>query len=1104
MKKGLQLAVFLLFCSLSVSSQINRYGTPLISIFDIAQTGTGLKNLCITMDGRGVMYFGNENGCILTYDGTSWNRIATPGTGRVTALVTDSRGIVYAGGENDFGCLRPDPSGRLSWHSLAGMISDTSGAMTAGPVGSVVSDSNSVCFTDGKRLYSFAAGTDSVTVTDMEAGFGIRSANVLVSFDNSIFIADNNNGLYVSNDGAVERITGGEQAAGSRFVRMLPYDRDNLIIATADKGLMLFNIRTGKLTLGFGDRKVVSALRNGMLTDIAILPGNLIAAGLGARGGVYILSHEGNVLQHITEETTSLRESSVTALYCDHASNAQLWLCTTGFISSACVSLPAGEFDDASGIISLPFTLAGFTDSVFVAAENGLYKSYTDRTGTIRFRRITGQGGRVNDLMTIDPGEGTVLLCATPGGLFRIDEDGDVIRFLSHMHISKLGSDRDDPSRVVAGLDDGTVTVLRYEDDRWTVAHVVESPLEGRITGVEQTTPGEWWLLSSSPSSLMRMHCGLNDTIFIPYGRDQGIGSDTINSITLIDGVLYLCTGKGIYSYNRQDDDFEKNRDLAGETFDEANVTLLFRTPEGETVVSGYDTRNFDALVTTTRQGHVVFRRQFDFLPDMTTTGIAWVDGSVWLAKGRSLYVMDKSKLAFRYGDFRTIFTRITSGRDNILLDGTFYNTTPEGVRIPVVTQPERPPVRLRHRDNSISFAWTTTAYIGESQTVYRYRLEGYENEWSGWEHRLGRDYTNLPSGDYIFLLKTRTVAGPEGEDLRYSFTIWKPWYASLVAKLIYIVLLSWMFFIIIRYFARRLRLKNQRLESLLSQRNAARARGRNEMAGLEKFAGLIQQSIQPSESRLARSFPNSFVLSRPMGTVSGDFFWVMNRGERTLIAVGDCSGHGVPSSLRTAMALSFLDETGLRSDGMSTSAILREFQEKLDDTFHTLSEPEVQQEGIDISLLAVDRKGRTIQYSGAAMQCFRVREMSDQELARWVNGEFKPNEGTMVSGKHLLETVYGDRIPLGMHPGSDHTFTQHTWKLERESSYYLFTDGYADQFNGVTGRKFLKKNLRRLILDIRDFPMSRQKEILEERLESWRGNSPRTDDVIVIGLRID
>jgi len=1104
MKKGLQLAVLLLFYSLSISSQVNRYGTPLISVYDIDQTHGGLRRLCITMDGRGVMYFGNESGGITTYDGSSWDIIATLGTGKVTALATDAHGIVFAGGETDFGFLRPGPAGKLAWRSLKEMISDTSATGSPGTVTSIATDTNSVFFTDGKRLCKLTAGTDSVTVTDMEERFGIRSATVLASFDNRIFIADNSTGLFVMGNGTVERVAGGEKAAGNRFVRMLPYDRDNLIIAAEGKALMLFNIRNGTLTERFGDNRVVSALRNGIVTDLAILPGNMIAASLGKKGGVYILSHEGKLLQHISEETTDIKEASVTALYCDHASNGQLWFSTTGYINRASVSLPAGEFGDASGIVSLPGTLAGFADSVFVAAENGLYKSFTDRSGVMRFRRIRSQGAQARDLITGDPGDGTVLLCATPNGLLQIDGEGDATRFLNRLSFTKLRPDRDDPSIMVAGSDDGTIRVLRYDDYEWTVTHTPDTTLRGRITGVEQSSAGEWWFLTSAPASLVRMHCEPNDTILIGYGRDQGIGSDTMNSITLIDDRLYLCTGQGIYSYNRQNDAFEKDRDLAGETFDKANITMLYRTPEGETVVSGNDTRCFDALVTTTRQGHVVFRRQFDFLPDIATAGIAWIDGSVWLAKGQRLYVMDKSKLAFRYGDFSTIFTRITFGRNNILMDGTFYTETPEGIKIPSATQPDKPVVRLKHRDNSISFAWTTTSWVDELQTDYRYRLEGFDKEWSGWEQRRGRDYTNLPAGDYVFTLKTRTITGPEGEDQRYSFTVWKPWYASLVAKLVYFIVTAWMLFILIRYFARRLRLKNQRLESLLSQRNAATARGRNEIAGLEKYAGLIQQSMQPPATRLAGAFPNSFVLNRPMSTVSGDFFWVMNRGERTLIAVGDCTGHGVPSSLRTAMALSFLDETGLRSDGMSTSAILREFRKKLDDTFRSLPESEIQQEGIDISVLAIDRASKTVQYSGAESQCFRVREMSDRELARWENGEFKPNEGTMVSGKHLLETVYGDRIPLGMHPGPDYEFTQHTWKLERKSSYYLFTDGYADQFNGVTGRKFLKKNMRRLILDIRDYPMSRQREILTERLESWMGNATQTDDIIVAGLRIE
>jgi len=203
-------------------------------------------------------------------------------------------------------------------------------------------------------------------------------------------------------------------------------------------------------------------------------------------------------------------------------------------------------------------------------------------------------------------------------------------------------------------------------------------------------------------------------------------------------------------------------------------------------------------------------------------------------------------------------------------------------------------------------------------------------------------------------------------------------------------------------------------------------------------------------------------------------------------------------------MALCFLDEIADRPGYMSTSEILREFRYRLTRAFSTLPAGEVQHEGIDISLLSVDRGRKTVEYSGAAMQCFRVREMSDQEKARWDNGEFKPNAGTQVSGKYLLETVYGDRVPLGMHLDGDHVFTQHTWKLEKDSSYYLFTDGYPDQFNGVTGKKFMRRNMRKLILDIQNYPMSKQKEILEERLGSWMGKTQQTDDILVAGLRID
>ena len=1104
MRKGLHLILFLLLFSLTVNSQINRHGTPLVSWIDAAETPGELENLCVTMDGRGVMYFGNEGGGILSFDGSSWRLIPTSGKGRVTALATDTRGIVFAGSENDLGFLQPDKSGRIAYCSLSEQKSDSSAVTEIMTISSIAVDSNGVSFTDGKRLYRLATGTDSVTVTDLENGYGISSARKLVVADGRLFIADDREGLFEYRDGRVVRIPGGEKTGNTLFVKLMPYDRDNLLIAASGKGLLLFNFRTGTLIEDFIGKKANQLLQGGIMTDMVILPGNMIATGLGKNGGVYIFSRDGKLLQHISDRTASIRESSVTAMYCDHMSNSQLWFCTRGFINRAFVSLPAGEFGRQAGISSPAGPITGYADSVFLGTDDGLYKNYSDRSGIMRFRRIRNRGSIVNDLITTDLYFGKILLAATSNGLLQIESDGDATRFLSNMSFTSVRRAMEDPSILVAGSDNGTIRILRFDDYEWVVVNTITGHLSCAVTDIEQSAPGEWWLVAAAQSSLMRMHCEPNDTTFISYGREQGIRCDTIRSVTVIDDVLYLCTGKGIYHYNRQSDSFEKDHNLTGNTFDNVQVNNLFKTPEGEIILSGYDIRNFDALVTTTRLGHVVFRRQFDFLPDIATRGVAYIDGSVWLAKGNSIFILDKKKLAFRYGECRTFFTRIIAGGNTTLMDGTFFTTTAEDLRIPTVIQPETPRIRLKHRDNDISFQWTTTSCVGERKREYKWKLEGFDRDWSGWDSRNCRDYTNLPSGDYIFLVKSRNITGLESDDLTYTFTVWKPWYASFVARLFYIALAGWLIYSLIRYYASRLKVRNKKLESLLKQRNEAKERSGQEMERLEKYAGIIQQAMLPAEEQLSEAFPNSFVLYRPMETVSGDFFWIKHIGKRTFMAVGDCTGHGVPSSLRTVMARAFLTDIVSMFPALSTSEILFEFRNKLSKTFKSLPESEVRKEGIDISMLTIDRSGKTVEYSGAASQCFRIRQMSDQELSRWEKGEFKPNEGTLVSGKHLLETVYGDRIPLGMHLAGDHAFTQHRWRLESESSYYLFTDGYADQFNGITGKKFLKKNLRKLILDIREYPMGKQREILEERLDSWRGQSHQTDDILIAGLRIE
>jgi hypothetical protein len=1104
MKKVLLLIGFLLVFSLTARSQINRTGTPLISWFDAADTPGDLCNLSITMDKRGVMFFGNETNGIVTYDGSSWDMISMNTPQKVISLATDTRGIVYVGGENDFGFLQPDLTGRLTFCSL---VPKTSGPVPPGgitPVTSIAADSNRVCFAGGRVLFIYDIRRDTVTSVDLANEYNLMNAARLIIIDRRIIIADNIAGLFEYAEGKITPLPGGGQLRLTRFVRLLPYDRDNILIGTVERGLVTFNLKTGTLNSRFLEKGDNDRLLKTTMTDVVTLPGSMIAAGLADGGGVYIFSHDGRLLQHISDKTTSIRESSVTSMYCDYTSNSQLWFCTKGLINRAYVSLPASEFGNEAGIISVAGSFAEFRDSVYTGTDAGLYGNYVDLSGVMRFRKLEHAGSRVNALVITDIPDGKVLVSATDDGLWQIDEYGDMLFILKGVHLTAVSQGQDKGGLLVTGSDDGIIRTLEYSAEVWKVRNTSRGgEVTGNVKTIVRSDTTDWWIQTTSPFSVIRMNCGASDTTFSIYGRERGVGCDTITNMIRIDNSLYLCTGKGLFRYSPDDDAFVRDHDIIGNTFDNITVNNLIKTPEGDIFLSGFDTRNFNALIRTTSQGHIVFRRQFDFLPDVPTTGMAFIKGNIWIAKGRSIFVIDNTKLGFGYGAFSVFFTRIASGR-KLLMDGSFYTLTDEGHRVQSASQPETAEMVLNHTDNNITFRWTTTSYVGEENTVYRCRLDPFDKNWSEWQDRTYSDYTNLPPGDYTFRLKAKTITGLDSEERTCSFSVKKPWYLSLLAVILYIAALSVILFVAISRFWKKIKKLNSRLDNLLTRRSEAVEKRDEERVSLEHYSATLLEALQPSEKTLGGVFPNSFIMDKPQLGVSGDFRWMSCRSGNCTLAVGDCTGHGVSSALTILTILSLLDEKAASGESTGLSAMLSFLHERLAEIHDASSKQQPGHEGTDIAMLSIDRDQMRVEFAGAVLQCYKVTEMSNADVVKWKNGEQDNDIATFTDGKYRLETVTGDRMPLGTSLTGARVFTSHEWKLERDTSYYIFTDGYTDQFNGNTGKKFMKKNFRKLILDIQRYPMKKQKDILEERLGSWMGSSPQTDDIMIVGFRID
>ena len=273
--------------------------------------------------------------------------------------------------------------------------------------------------------------------------------------------------------------------------------------------------------------------------------------------------------------------------------------------------------------------------------------------------------------------------------------------------------------------------------------------------------------------------------------------------------------------------------------------------------------------------------------------------------------------------------------------------------------------------------------------------------------------------------------------------------------------------------------------EEIISQRNDIEKINQiiieknNQITDSIQYAKRIQLSLLPDEELLKRYFDHSFVLFLPKDIVSGDFYWLKNTHDVLLMAVVDCTGHGVPGAFMTLLANSLLNQTATgKSESPSPSSLLHVLDEKVKQSLNQHGTSFFTFEGMDMAICMIDLKNRQINYSGAKIPLY-----------------YKQNG--------VLHQVKPDRISVGGNEITDKKFTDKTIQLKKGDCIYLATDGFQDQFGGEEGKKYMKLHFRNLIEHISSQPPEKQKEILYSRFNEWKGFHPQTDDVLVMGIKL-
>ncbi|MBD3638816.1 MAG: SpoIIE family protein phosphatase, partial [Crocinitomicaceae bacterium] len=278
------------------------------------------------------------------------------------------------------------------------------------------------------------------------------------------------------------------------------------------------------------------------------------------------------------------------------------------------------------------------------------------------------------------------------------------------------------------------------------------------------------------------------------------------------------------------------------------------------------------------------------------------------------------------------------------------------------------------------------------------------------------------------------------------------------------------------------------------------------------QYAKRIQSAILPPDKLVKEYLQNSFILYKPKDIVAGDFYWMEHVEDTVLFSAADCTGHGVPGAMVSVVCNNGLNRSVREFNLKEPGKILDKTREIVVQEFEK-SEEDVK-DGMDIALCSLRMRNEnedntdsqsafhsTLQYAGAHNPLWIIRkgEVNEDDLNLKYPGRVKVEK--FNDGYTLIE-IRADKQPIGKYDNPV-PFTTFTINLEKNDSFYIFSDGFSDQFGGDKGKKFKAKNFKELLVSVQGESMKDQKIKIDSAFEEWRGSLEQLDDVCVIGVRI-
>ena len=960
----------------------------------------------------------------------------------------------------------------------------------------------------------------------------------------------------------------------------------NLYVAMQDAGVCRYDLATNKF------KSVFQNWKYGTITAIYSDKPNSIIIGTQQYGLItWSVDPSGKEIIKVIDSKNGLLNNAVNAVFCDRENN--LWIATNKGLSEMYQSR-ISYLTLKSGLLSDKI-VAFFIDSKnnhWTSTDKGLIKySYAADGQTIVNTYFSSEGKSEKQITCMYEDIHGMLWLGTYGdGIYKLDpvtgkqENISEKNGIANNNISFITADKNN-NIWISTLGGGICRITETKEKRIIKNYAEQEGLTANyIYRIYCDSKNNIWI-GSDGDGLIRF----NGETFINESRKNNLKGKTVYSMIEdhSGNIWFSLAEQGIYKY---DGTTIKNYSLTNGLRDNNPMAIA---AAGNTILTIHP-KGIDAFDERTGSFNYFSVSDNDIEPNLNAS---FTDnaGNVWIGTNSGL-----------------IFFR----SENIPADTITPIVLLNNLTVQYQSYPLDSSTQFSYHQNNFVFNFSAIWFRSDNKIKFRYKLDGMDNSYFETETKAAA-YSNLPPGNYVFLVSAANEEGKWSVPVRYSFSINTPiwqriWFWIIIALITIIA-----FYIFIQYRLKILQKEKRileqkvsiRTEEILKQTKVIEAKnvelerlsivvretgnviiimdaqGRlewvnesfekmngitldrlkqlkgetifdisnnpdiktiierciqertsvvyeskttiaeskviwgsstltpiyNELGEIQKlviidtditerkrdeeiirqknkditdsieYAKKIQNSILPGIDTIKKSLPQSFIFFLQKDIVSGDFYWFTRKDDIAVIAAVDCTGHGVPGAFMSLIGYNLLNQIVNEKNSIDPAGILNELNKEVLKALYRNNPDNTSKDGMDISICTINLKTKEILFAGAMRPLY-------------------------LFGKNGFKEIKGDKIAIGTNEEDRKNginFTTHSMQANKGDVFYICSDGYADQFGGINGKKMMTKNFKKMLSEIYTLPFEEQHELIMKYHRQWKGDFEQVDDILVIGFSI-